>query len=56
MPPFNNPPNSPLISSYSPVGIGSVWEPTPTVGSAQPDPTPSPGELVIVMWEMSNIL
>ena len=51
MPPSNNPPNSPLYSSYSPLGIGSTWEPTPTVGSAHPAPTTSPGELVIVMWK-----
>ena len=40
MPPSNNPPNSPLYSSYSPPGIGSASEPTPTVGSAHPAPTP----------------
>ena len=56
MPPSNNPPDSPLYSSYSPLGIGSACEPTPTMGSAHPAPTPSPGEKVIVMSEMSNIL
>ena len=30
--------DSPLYSSYSPTGIGSAWEPTPTAGSAS-DPT-----------------
>ena len=56
MPPSVNPPDSPLYFSYSSVGVGSTWEPTPTVGSTQPVPTPSPGELEIVMCEMSNIL
>ena len=37
------------------MGIGSTWEPTPTAGSAHPDATPSPGELVIIMPDVSKI-
>ena len=38
------------------MGIGSTWEPTPTAGSAHSDATPSPGELVIIMPDVSSIL
>ena len=37
------------------MGIGSAWEPTPTVQSANPDATPSPGEFVIIMLDVSKI-
>ena len=37
------------------MGIGSAWEPTPTVQSTNPDATPSPGEFVIIMLDVSKI-